>query len=131
MVRSSDTELRWDDRKKKLALAQPLFLMSIGILIGIYSPVLLLSFSILTLLTMLILPLLHREFEHRSQEASSWKEAQLTDTSCYLSDDKKHIQCKTPTGSRFLVNMTLTNVEAILMGDVSALVRSVDDSIGY
>ncbi|TFG28966.1 hypothetical protein EU528_10450 [Candidatus Thorarchaeota archaeon] len=128
---TSDTELRWDDRKKRMALAQPLFLVSIAIVIGFYSPLILFSCSVLILLTIILLPVLSKELEKRSQEGSVWKEVQLTDTSCSLSDDKKYLQCKTPTGQRHLVNMTLTNVESVLMGDVSALVRAVDDSIGF
>jgi len=128
---TSDTELQWDDRKKRTPLAQPLFLVSLCIVIGFYSPILLLSLSILLLLRILLLPLLRSEFEQRSLEGSSWKEVQLTDTSCSLSDDGKHLECKTPSGKRYLVNMTLTNAESVLMGSVSSLVRSVDDSIGF
>ncbi|MGY5879078.1 MAG: hypothetical protein RTV31_02460 [Candidatus Thorarchaeota archaeon] len=128
---TSDTELQWDDRKKRTPLAQPLFLASISIVIGFYSPILLLSFSVLILLRILLLPTVQREFEQRSLEGSTWKEVKLTDTSCSLSDDGKLLQCKTPSGARHLVNMTLTNAESVLMGNVSSLVRSIDDSIGF
>jgi len=128
---TSDTELRWDDRKKRIALAQPLFLIGISIAIGFIAPVLMLAFSILLLLRILLLPAVRTDFERRSLEGSSWKEVKLADTSCSLSDDKKQILCKTPTGQRHLVNMTLTNAETTLMGDVSGLVRSIDDSVGF
>ncbi|MFW9843690.1 MAG: hypothetical protein ACFFEV_03870, partial [Candidatus Thorarchaeota archaeon] len=128
---TSDTELRWDERKKRFVFAQPLFLVCIGIMIGFYSPTLLLSLSVLILLRIILLPILRKEFEHRSLMESSWKEVQLADTSCSISDDGKHIQCKTPTGQRHLVNMVLTNPDAVLMGDVSSIVRAVDDSIGF
>lgn len=128
---TSDTELRWDDRKKRMALAQPLFLIAISILIGYYSPILLLSFSIMMLLRILLIPSIRREFESRSLKESNWKEVQITDTSCSLSDDGKQLQCKTPTGQRHLVNMILTSAGSLLVGGVSSLVRAIDDSIGF
>ncbi len=128
---TSDTELRWDDRKKRRALAQPLFLISIGIVLGFYYPLLLLGFSVVLLLRSLLAPSIRRLFEKRPLEESSWKRVEQADTSSTISDDGKYIQCKTPAGTRNLVNLTLSEAESILMGDVSSLVRAVDDSIGF
>jgi hypothetical protein len=48
-----------------------------------------------------------------------------------VSDDGKHVQCKTPTGTRSLVNLTLVDARSLLIGDVSSFVRAVDDADGF
>lgn len=128
---TSNTELKWDNRKQRKPLALPLFLMAISIVFGLYDPILLLISGILILLRILLVPTLRAGFERRSLEGSHWKQVRLTDTSCSISDDGKHVVCKTPTGSRSLVNMTLVDARSILLGGVSSLVRAVDDADGF
>ncbi|MGY5859238.1 MAG: hypothetical protein RTU63_07705 [Candidatus Thorarchaeota archaeon] len=129
VARSSD--LNWDDRKQRRPLALPLFIITISVLIGYYSPILLLSISIMILLRILVIPILRKPLEERSLENGSWKQAELADTSWSLSEDKKFIQCKTPAGQFNLVNMALVNARSLLMGDVSSFVRAVDDINGF
>ncbi|MHA1850223.1 MAG: hypothetical protein ACTSW8_03065, partial [Candidatus Thorarchaeota archaeon] len=128
---SRNTELNWDDRKQRVELAQPLFLISMCIAIGFFAPVLLLAVSILILLRILIMPSLRKGFEKKSVKGSSWKQVEVADTSCTISDDGKHILCKTPSGQLNLVNLTLTNARTALLGSVSSLVRAVDDANGF
>ena len=129
VTRSSD--LNWDDRKEKFELAQPLFLIFMSIVIGFFAPMLMLSLSVLVLLRILLLPSLRKGFEKKSVEGSPWKQVELADTSFTISDDGKHLRCKTPTGSLNLVNMTLTNARSALLGNVSSFVRAVDDANGF
>lgn len=128
---TSNVELKWDNRKQRIPLALPLFLLTISIALGLYYPILLLISGILALLRILLVPSIRSIFERRSLESSPWKQVQLTDTSCSLSDDGKHVRCKTPTGTRSLVNLTLTDARSLLIGDVSSFVRAVDDADGF
>ncbi|MCJ7817454.1 MAG: hypothetical protein MUP60_01270, partial [Candidatus Thorarchaeota archaeon] len=125
------TELNWDDRKERFELAQPLFLISIGIVIGFFAPILILSLSVLVLLRILLMPNLHEGFEKKSLEGSPWKQVELADISFTISDDGEHLRCKSPTGPLNLVNMTLTNARSALLGNVSSFVRAVDDANGF
>ena len=128
---TSNVELKWDNRKQRIPLALPLFLLTISIALGLYYPILLLISGILALLRILLVPSIRCGFERRSLESSPWKQVQLTDTSCSLSDDGKHVRCKTPTGTRSLVNLTLVDARSLLIGDVSSFVRAVDDADGF
>jgi len=128
---TSNIEMKWDNRKQRKSLALPLFMIVISVVLGLYNPMLLLIFGVLVLLWILLIPSLQREVESRSLEGSPWKQVKLTDTSCSISEDDKHVQCKTPTGPRSLVNMTLADAKSILLGDVSSFVRAVDDADGF
>jgi len=128
---TSNTEIKWNNRKQRKPLALPLFLAAISIAFGFYNPLLLLISGISILVWILLIPSLQRGFESRSLGASPWKHVKLTDTSCSISEDGKHVQCKTPTGPRSLVNMTLADARSILLGDVSSFVRAVDDADGF
>lgn len=128
---TSNIEIKWDNRKQRKPLALPLFLMAISVVFSLYYHLLLLISGILVLLWILLIPNFQKGFEKRSLESSPWKQVQVTDTSCSLSDDGKHVQCKTPTGTRTLVNMTLADARSLLIGDVSSFVRAVDDADGF
>lgn len=128
---TSNVEIKWDNRKQRIPLALPLFLITTSIAIGFYYPILLLISGILTLLRILLVPSLRSGFEKRSIESSPWKQVQFTDTSCSLSDDDKHVRCKTPTDTRSLVNLTLVEARSLLIGDISSFVRAVDDDDGF
>jgi len=128
---SRNTELNWDDRKLKYELAQPLFLVGVSIVIGYFAPILLLSISTLILLWILIMPSVRKGFEKKSIENSSWAQVMVADTSYVITDDRKQIHCKTPNGQFYLVNMELVEAKSALLGNVSSLVRAIDDSDGF
>lgn len=126
-----DTNLNWDDRKERFELAQPLFLISLSIVIGFFAPTLLLSVSVLVLLRILLMPSIRKGFEKKSGEGSPWAPVEVADTSYSISEDGEHLQCKTPTGQINMVNMSLTNSRSALLGNVSSLVRAIDDANGF
>lgn len=128
---TSSIDIKWDNRKQRKPLAMPLFLITIGIAVGLYDPSILLISGVLILLWILLIPNPRKGFEKRSLAGSPWKQVQITDTSCSVSDDDKYFQCKTPTGTRNLVNMTLADARSILLGDVSSFVRAVNPADGF
>ena len=128
---SSDNELRWDDREQRRQLAQPLFLVGISIIIGVFIPLSLLITGSVILVWILIVPYLRNEFEIKSLDGSQWKVIEEADTSCAITEDSQYLKCKTPTGTRTLVNMSLTKANSVLLGDVSSLVRAIDHADGF
>lgn len=129
---TSSIDIKWNNRQQRKPLAMPLFLITIGIAVGLYDPAFLLISGVLILLWILLIPNPRKGFEKRSLAGSpSWKQVQITDTSCTVSDDGKYFQSKTPTGPRNLVNMTLADARSILLGDVSSFVRAVNDADGF
>ncbi|MFW9956659.1 MAG: hypothetical protein ACFFCT_01195 [Candidatus Odinarchaeota archaeon] len=125
---TSSTEIRWDDRKQRRALAFPLFLSLMSIILG-------LTYAILTVIVasvILILVMMPGTGVSRAElQKNPWSQAHRTDTSWITSDKIEGLDCKTPTGTRQMIGLDLGNAKSILLGDISSFVRAVDGSAGF
>ncbi len=127
---TSDTDLRWDERDQRRQLAQPLFVVGMSIIFGVFIPISLLVTGLVILFWILLIPYLRNEFEKKTFTGSQWKIVEEADTLCTITEDS-HFRCKTPTGTRTLVSMRLTQANSVLLGDVSSLVRAIDHADGF
>ncbi|TFG34594.1 hypothetical protein EU527_02500 [Candidatus Thorarchaeota archaeon] len=128
---TTSTEIRWDDRKQGRALAWPLFVSLIYILIGLHNPLFLLIPSVFILLWQLFISDFREERERNRLSSSSFKEVSKTDTLCVSDEDNDSLSCKTPDGPRYLVDMKLCSAGSLLSGNISSLIRAIDDADGF
>jgi hypothetical protein len=128
---TTSTEIRWDQRTQGRALAQPLFLSLICIIIGLSYSIIPLIAGGAVLFLILVLPSICGNLRKATLRGSPWNEVNRADTSCVTSEDFKGLCCKTSTGMRYMIGMNLGAAKSILLGDVSSFVRAVDSSSGF
>jgi hypothetical protein len=128
---TTSTEIRWDQRTQGRALAQPLFLSLICIIIGLSYSIIPLIAGGAVLFLILVLPSICGNLRKATLRGSPWNEVNRADTSCVTSADFKGLCCKTSTGMRYMIGMNLGAAKSILLGDVSSFVRAVDSSSGF
>jgi hypothetical protein len=128
---TTSTEIRWDQRTQGRALAQPLFLSLICIVLGLSYSIIPLIAGSAVLFLILLIPSIRVSLQKVSLLGSSWDEVPLADTSCATSDSFDGLNCKTPTGMRYMIGMELGTAKSTLLGDISSFVRAVDSSSGF
>ena len=129
LVSSPDTEFAWDDRQVKRSVIRALALASVTLVIGVYYPVILFPVSFGLLVALLLLPCSSQEA--KSLKNSSWNEVPETDLSWSSSDDSHSLICRGVGGERHLFAMDLDSASLRFMGQMSALVRSLDVKDGF
>jgi len=126
---TSSTEIRWDNRTQRRALAFSLFLSLISIILGLTYAILLVIVASVILILVLIMPSIG--VSRVALQGKPWSEAHRTDTSWTTSDHFEGLDCKTPTGTRQMIGLDLGTAKSILLGDISSFVRAVDGSAGF
>ena len=126
---TSSTEIRWDERKQGRALAFPLFVSLVNIVLGLTSP----AIPIIAGSTILILALVFPSFliGRAALRGTPWSEIHRADSSWTPSDEFEGLNCTTPTGMQHMIGLELGIAKSILLGDISSLVRAVDSASGF
>lgn len=129
---TTTTEIRWDKRTQHQAYARPLFLSLVAIIIGLYFPIILVIPIICLILWQMFIPDFRDRQEKSNIRKSSWTPVQQSDTSCSSNiDDENILSCKTPIGQRYLLDMKLGKADSLLLGNISSLIRAIDDDDGF
>ncbi len=126
---TSSTEIRWDERRQGRALALPLFVSLVSIVLGLSSPFIPIFVGCTIFILVLILPsfLIGRA----GLRETPWSEVHRADSSWSPSDEFDGLNCTTPTGMRYMIGLELGAAKSILLGDISSFVRAVDSASGF
>jgi hypothetical protein len=131
MTITSGTGLSWDDREVKRSLIRELSSLGILLIIGLYYPIVLLVGSSAILFTIISLPLIRNARERRALGNSPWLVIDYSDISYIKDDEFSTLQCRGVGGHRHIIGLDLDSTSPRLLGNMSALVRSMDVNDGF
>ena len=128
---TTSTEIRWDKRTQKRPLALPLFGSLVAIAVGLILPILLLIPILSILVWQQYIRLFREKQEIITKSHTEWITVNKADTSCEPVEENNSLACKTPLGQQYLMSMKLNEAGALLLGNISSLVRAIDDADGF
>jgi hypothetical protein len=131
MTVSGGIDLQWDDRRMKPSYGRDTITAIIVAVILAALPWSLALVSLGSLLVTLLVPKLRVSQEFRSLEESEWIRVPESDTSFEVNREHNVVQCRTPSGIRNVIGLDLPLAGPLLVGNVSALVRAIDSSMGF